>query len=426
MDEKVLMLLFYKQLNTKTIVKLIPHVKLIAVYLVMALLWGCTTSEMEKEKSSTQKFENKDYEALGKRIAERLNKGKADTLEKYYDVEYTIEKVVAQVHNAEFTELLKRPKSQRELKEKLEFSNEIVGEIRKEYGHYEFLRVHPRQGVPHLLFRMTSSKGLRYHDYEVRVIDNKLRLTDMYVFMLGDYLSTQMSFAFISLLAQQKQLKTLSPELEAEIKTIEQLDNAIERDDYTEAMSFYEALPKKTRKHKRFMSYKLMITAAAHDSLYQQTLDEYERLFPKDPSLYLLNIDKYMMQGDMKKLLWCINKLDATIGGDPYLDLYRGIVYALTDQPDKGMGLIDTYIKSNTKDPNGYWIRLQVHLLKGENEKAIEVLNQINRYTLLSRREITNKVETDFTDFAETLKFQDWKENWIAKHKERNRWKQQE
>ncbi|MDJ1473028.1 tetratricopeptide repeat protein [Xanthocytophaga flava] len=397
---------------------MIKNFTLLSCCVGILFLLGCAPSEMEKEKQSTRQFSVQEYEAFGKRIAEKVNKRHSDTLNQLFDLEYMLEKMTNQLQKNQYQKITQEIIFKENFKKKVNPSSFIIKELRKGYGRYQFLRFHPRQGVPHLLFRMTSEEGINYHDYEVRIIDNELRLTDLFVFLSGEYLSETLKGTFINLLSQQKQQKIIEPELDEQLGNIQKLKQAIDRHDYEEALQFYNSLSIKTQKSKTFMSYKLLITSNISYEMHQKAIAEYEKLFPDDPSHYLMDIEKYLLQGDAKNILWSVDKLDRTIGGDEYLNLYRGLVYSITEDKEKGLTLVNNYIRNNVKDPDGYWMRFQIHVLLDEPEDAVKTINDINRYTLHSRMFITEKIEKNFPDFAESSHFMNWKEDWIKRHNE--------
>lgn len=402
---------------------MIKKIILLSCCVGILFLVGCTPSEVEKEKRSTREFTIQEYEAFGKRIAEKVNKRQKDTLDKLFNTDYLIEKISNQIKNKTYADAVRTRAFRNNFKKEVNFGNLIVDELKKKYGHYEFLHFHPRNGIPHLLFRMTSDRGLNYHDYEIRVVDDRLYITDMFIYMSGDYLSQTMNGTIQNLISQQKHLSVIEPEMQTQLENIRKLDEAINQDEYHKALEIYNALPKKTQKGKAFMNYKIIIASNTDSVLYQKTITEYEKLFPDDPSLYLMNIDKYILKGNMGKALWSVNKLDEIVS-DQYLDLQRGIIYCAMEKYEKGLELTDNYIRNNVKDPDGYWTRFQIYLMMDEPAKAIETLNEINRYTMFSRMLITEKVEVNYADFAESDAFMTWKENWINRHNERNKWRQ--
>ncbi len=393
-------------------------------FLLLGLV-SCTRSEMEKEASSSREFTQEEYEALGKRIAKKINARSYDTLNRVLDLKYILEKISQRIASPELANEFSTPLAQQEFKKNFTWARQVALDVAQNHGQYEFVRFHRKKNVPHLLLRLTSDSGFDYHDYEVRTIADSLRFTDVYVYTSGEYISYTLQDVVTRIVTEQQQNKLSRTHHDLDdyrSKTVA-MKQKIEEKDFAGALQVYNSFPALTRKSKALMLYKLNITSNMDMSLYQQTVSEYKKLFPNDPSLSMLSLNTYFAQGDYASTLQYLNKLDTIVGGDSYLNLFRSTLYYMMGEKDKAMGLIDAYIKAKPKDTNGYWKKFELYMLEEKNEDAIEVLNEIDRKTMYSRRMITYYVETKYPDFAVFSSFLDWKAKWIKRYQEKNSWK---
>jgi len=107
----------------------------------------------------------------------------------------------------------------------------------------------------------------------------------------------------------------------------------LNKQDYSGVKQTYDQLEKKYQQN-RFIQM-IYIQACHHLdlALYEKALTDYSHNFPDATSCYLQLLDLYYSKKEYNLALVDIDKLDKAVGGDPFLDYYRGNVYALMNRP---------------------------------------------------------------------------------------------
>ena len=200
-------------------------------------------------------------------------------------------------------------------------------------GHYKMVRCYKKGSKNHIIFRMVSNNALNYHDYWV--VKNKkgeFKIVDCYVYTTGENLSDTMNRMFIQWNASMDpsfltRLMKKNKHFKENMKTFADMSKATRANKPKEAIKFYKKLSAKFQKMKMAMLIACKNYALIDQSAYFDKMKEYKELFPGDPSLPLMLIDYYFLKKDYQNTLKSIDELDANLGKDPYLNLYRAYVY---------------------------------------------------------------------------------------------------
>lgn len=230
------------------------------------------------------------------------------------------------------------------------FGREILATTRN--GNYRLLREYDKDGTKHLLFRLFGDGGLNYHDYKLVRVGDSVKAGDLYTYSLDEWTSSQ--------LARLTDMMGQSSTLTDDVKAIQKMRDELNKQDYTAAKQSYDQLDKIYKNSKAVQL--LYIHACEHIDLglYQKALQDYATTFPDAASSYLMMLDLYYMKKEYGKGIDAINKLNKVVGGDPFLDYYRGNIYTLMNKPADA---ISCYEKVFKYDPT---IKINVLKLIGQ------------------------------------------------------------
>ena len=92
---------------------------------------------------------------------------------------------------------------------------------------------------------------------------------------------------------------------------------------YQAALDVYAALPESLQKEKSILIERTNVAKHLRGKPYDDAIRDYLKAFPNEPNLNLLMIDAYQEHRLFDRELTCIDGLDRTVGGDPYLDVLR-------------------------------------------------------------------------------------------------------
>jgi hypothetical protein len=202
----------------------------------------------------------------------------------------------------------------------MKYGDQVMATIKG--GNYRLMKEYDDHGVKHLLFRMFGLGGLNYHDFILIRTGDTVRAADVYPFTSEEWLSRS--------IGRMTDMMSNTTATDGSASIVLQLTYQFNKKDYTGVKNSYDKLDK-TQKSDKVLEY-LYVQACRHidTKLYEQALDEYTTNFPDAGGGYLQMIDLYLLQKDGPKGLTAIDKLNKLVGGDPFLDFFRGRFYTLS------------------------------------------------------------------------------------------------
>jgi hypothetical protein len=171
--------------------------------------------------------------------------------------------------------------------------------------------------------------GLNYHDLLVKKgSSGNLRIVDLYVHLAGERLSETFQRMIMPMWADYNQgfLDRLTGKEQMYLKsipTIQLLARSVQQREGAQGLETYGMLPDEVRRMKTVMIMRLQAALLVSDEAYGAAIADYQRAFPGDSSLDLICLDGLVLQRKFDEALEGIERLNASLGGDPYLDLFR-------------------------------------------------------------------------------------------------------
>jgi hypothetical protein len=210
------------------------------------------------------------------------------------------------------------------------------GTLAENGGSFQFLRLHRAGDEQRAMFRIIEpGEGPDYVDCVlVRHANGKVRIDDFYLFKESLLISQfARRFALFALEQAAKPPQAAagraSGDNAAFFSAGGQLSKLRKDGKYQAAMDLYETLPESVKKDKLFLIDRIDTAKHLKGKPYDDAIRAYRTAFPNGPNLDLIMIDGYLEHKLYDRALACIDRLDKTVGGDPYLDATRANVYRL-------------------------------------------------------------------------------------------------
>ena len=347
-------------------------------------------------------------------------------------IDATVSKEDAQIINVffakdSFLNLVLRTKT--EVPEAESFRNDFrrgferkldFGKILLEYTsgyYYDFINYYESvDNEVHVLFRLfdDESGGINYHDYILSPINDTLQIIDVYYFRSGERLSKTYNDLYKRVLrdylnneASSFFSKKEETESEKAFNTFARVKELYNKEEYQKAYDLYLSIPEKITNTKSFRLWKVTIAGELDGtSKYNAAVAEYEKAHPDDPSLYIIAMDRYFLEGNYEKAMRCVDKLDIAVGLDDFLNYFRGNIYYAQENYEKA---IEKYEFIATEYPSfmmGWTNLIEVYHEIKQNSKLIETLTKLQ--SELEKPDIIEYMKTEYPDFCKTQEFKDW------------------
>lgn len=259
-----------------------------------------------------------------------------------------------------------------------------IAELVAKGGSYRLLRIGQQGPDRRALFRLTMGEtGFNYHDLVLgRTALGEVRAADVYVYTTGELMSQTLRRAFLPLAvhASRGLLDRLSGNESEYIRSLPQLKQMTEslaRGDAHSALTSYRSLPATLRQDKSVLMLRFRAAqAAGNDAEYLAALEDFRTHHPGDPATDVISIDYFLLREHFAEALGCVDRLDATVGGDPFLGVMRAHVYLLQKKPDLAR---ETALKVIEVDPSlrePYRFLITASMIFRDHDETIRLLQQ--------------------------------------------------
>ena len=201
---------------------------------------------------------------------------------------------------------------------KRRLGDEVI-ESSKDGGMYEAVKFYEKNDTQHVIFRLYGKLGLNYHDMFLVHSEKEVKAADMYFYVSSENVSKSLADIFVQLANYKDADHTV-------VKYINEIRKFRQDGENEKALGVFGQLPDSLRQQKMFQLIHIQLTAESDDE-HLKALDEFQKLFPNEPGMYITAMDIHMSHKEYDKALIDINKMDSIINKDAFLDYYRGLMY---------------------------------------------------------------------------------------------------
>jgi hypothetical protein len=152
------------------------------------------------------------------------------------------------------------------------------------------------------------------------------------------------------------------------------------------------------KKEKMFMLLRMRNAAEIGDDLYRTAIDEFQAAFPDSAAAALVQIDVTFLRKDWAGLAKTLDALDKQVGGDPFLDFYRGQSLIAQGKVEEAKKTMAGLIKKEPRIAAPYYTLIDVSLDQKDYATTARLLGEAEQNLGLSYADAGEK--PGFTDFA--------------------------
>jgi tetratricopeptide (TPR) repeat protein len=290
------------------------------------------------------------------------------------------------------------------------FAAQIAGQVAAG-GSYKFVRVREKGGQKTVLLRLITDAGLNYHEWLLARVDGKVLASDTYIYLSGELLSDTLRRSALPV-AKEVSKSFIQRLTAAESEYMKQLDLLGEMVDqlhegrHAEVLQTYARLPEVLRREKNVLLLRHQAASKTGEDDLLKVIDDFRNYHPDDVCLDFLLIDYYALRKEHDKALEALDRLDASVGGDPHLDILRAeAVYQQGDAP-KAFALVR---KANQADPDSidpYWTLLGLAVMEKDHAKTLAALKRIESRFGVDLSGVNEAAQ--YAEFMQSPQGQEW------------------
>jgi tetratricopeptide (TPR) repeat protein len=290
------------------------------------------------------------------------------------------------------------------------FASQIIKQVAAG-GSYTFLRIREMNGQKTVLFRMSTDAGLNYHEWLLANNGDNVLATDVYIYLSGELLTTALRRFALPVATQEsksllQKLTTAESEYVTHLPKVAQMAEQLRQGRHDEVLRVYDTLPPALRQEKNLLLIRHQAASQISEQELLKAIDDFRAHHPADVCLDFLLIDYYALQGEHDKAIQSVDRLDASVGGDTYLDTLRADAVYKSGDTQKAFAIIDNSIAKSPDLIDLYWTSLGLSLLAKDHDRTLRSLRAIeDRFQLDLSGAHT---QPQYAEFAQSPQGQEW------------------
>lgn len=356
--------------------------------------------------STTAQSDKKEWDLLGAKAEKALNELDG-SFERYFHRSSFIDKIIVQNPKNEdvrkFNEGFKRGMA--------DFS--ISNSLSKSVIPYSYKYIGFKKDSS-LVVRQWDKKdgGFNYLFLKVEKISEHWMIVDMYVVTTGDYMSATIKNT-VYMPGILRMLDTKTGEKKYSIlETYLEAYHLFGKGEYALAYSKISEIPlaNRLKLHQvlKIKAASMLFEDEDEDNRYVRSIAEYEELFPNDPSLQIILLDKYTLAGEHHKTLEAIESMKDYALNDHYLNYYAGMIYIVLGDYNQAEKQIRIAIQGDEKESTYRWKLIAILEYRGHYAACVQLLDDIKKKSSDTDQEIAEMVETSHSYLFESKEYQNW------------------
>jgi tetratricopeptide (TPR) repeat protein len=278
--------------------------------------------------------------------------------------------------------------------------------------NYKLLRIHTVGEQKRALFRLLSeAAGVNYHDFVlVRQSDGKVRAADVYFVLAAEMLSQNIRRGYIALAAEESRsvldkLTKAEGDLVKHIGKVQQMSKSA-RSAPQEALTIYRQLPDSLQKDKNILLIRMMAARSVDEMQYDEAMRDFRTYHPNDPCVDLVGLDSLFIHKRYPQARAALDRLDKSLGGDPYLDVLRATSYSEEKQYKKAMECARKAIAAEKDLEQAHWILITAALKQKDFAEVTRALIVLEKDLGLEIGDLTTLDE--YAEFVKSPQYQEW------------------
>ncbi|WP_299679084.1 lipopolysaccharide assembly protein LapB [uncultured Tenacibaculum sp.] len=366
------------------------------VVLILIMICGLTINAQKEE-----------LENLGKKIEETLANGNTEFINSIYDVKEMGDRF-----------LLKKTKSKKiksfnksfysGFSSSFDFGALIKSEIEND-ATYQFLKLIEEDGDHYLLFRLYG-QGVNYHKHLLKKDNGNYKIIDTYIYITGEYLSDTFKSIYMGALLSQGILSNSSTNksIMSDLMKMNEIKVFLNRGEVDKAKKAYESISSSSKEKKIFKLTGIRLAGEVSNEAYTKAITDYEKSFPNDISLYLISMDKLILNEKYDETIVVLDKLNAALNGDPFLDYMKGNVYLLKKDLEKAETLFKKVTNIYPDFMDAYDSLLSIYIEKDNLKEAISILDTFVKDFELPKEILFETLKQNYPEFSKKEEVINW------------------
>jgi hypothetical protein len=279
--------------------------------------------------------------------------------------------------------------------------NEVLAEVRRG-GNYRFLRVRTVGGRPHVLMRFISTENVgSYQEFLLaRFPDGQVASEDFHVLHTGERVSQTLRRAFLEQTAAEEGGRSGKSEGKEKL-----FNDLLNQGLNKEGLAVFRLLPPEAQRDKVTLIRAATAASQVDEPEYLRLLGVFRKHYPDDPAIDFLSIDYFVVNKQFDQALACIDRVDNALGGDPFLQVRRAVVFFEAGRRTEARAAIKKAIEQEPTLQAAYWQRVTFALKEKNHADTLTWLKRVVERCGVALDRESMRGNADYADFVGSPEF---------------------
>ncbi|MGE3819446.1 MAG: tetratricopeptide repeat protein [Isosphaeraceae bacterium] len=345
-------------------------------------------------------------------ISEAIQKGEVGAYRRLFDLQVFFDRVIQGVDSTPRHQEQFRVGAARGIEQNGLILASLIDVVAKG-GRFEFLRSRSRDKNATALFRFrTEDERIGYFEIHLdRSRDGRVRAIDYDSYFSGELGSETFRRMYVSLVAYEdrgviSRFLGKDREFVDNLSRVKQMTDLVRAGRFAEAEAVRLALPESVRKRKENLLMAVMIGQDLDEATYLRAIDELQASLPNDRCIHLHLIDKYTLTKEYDKALAEVDRLDRSVGGDPFLDFQRTYLNLEARRFDRARALATKLAKAMPDDYSCRMAIVDVDLKREDYPAVLRTLKTVDEEFEMGLGELPE--DETYGGFVKSPQYQEW------------------
>ena len=292
--------------------------------------------------------------------------------------------------------------------------------VRQQAGQFrtmKLLRVKTDAGEPRALMRVQIGSAFNYHELIFgKSARGQPKIVDAFIYTSGEKMSDTGKRVLIPILLEKnksllERIFSDTPDLITHSAQWGQLPKLNAQGKYREVLDLCAQLPDSLQREKFILVQRFRAAQAIDQKDYLAALELWRRTYPHDPSIDLISIDAFVLEKQYPEALKCVDRLDQVIGGDPYLDYQRALLFTLMRDPTNAK---NSALRAFERDPSlieAGFLALAFLAEVQQYDACVALLNEMQSKGGYSKERLARGVDVSkrLAFFSKSAEYRKWR-----------------
>ena len=368
-----------------------------------------TQKNITTQKTPTKsRLYKKDYESFALEIEKYINKGNAVFFNEHFKIEPIIKDITSRIKGPQDYE----KGFTKSVKTSIDAGKEIVSSL-GEKGYYKLLRLNVTAKKTTALFRLVAEDGINYHEIELASDNEKdIFIKDFCIYRGGMPFSETLEKLYLSSLLDVKKEVTFAENTAREqlflanLPKISEINELAQISGYKDAVEAIAALPAELQKDRMVQIMNLNLSYNVGEKTFAKAENQFRKIFDNDKILDFMMLDFAFLAKDKNNVLEKVDKLNRSLGNDPYLHTIKAEIYKSFEKKALVENLLEKAIDEEPNTEMLYWKYARFLLDEKRHAEAIDLFSFMQKKFDSDPSSVL--AEAKYNDFWSSEEYRNW------------------